>query len=283
MVDCCRPNPPCINFCRLDGHLLKGKGVIINPESGNRYEVLRVLAEGGMSTTYLVYNYAMEKLCVLKEIDSDLSSMAKARELFQREARILKSLSHRGIPLFYDFFASKNYYSLIMEMIYGDSLQMVNPRSEKEAVGWMLQLAKILDYLHNLPKPVIHRDIKPSNLILRHNPEEIVLIDFGAVKEVTQKPGTRIATAGYGSPEQKKGLSYIQSDFYGVGTTLIYLLTRKSPTKFFNPVLNRFVGLEKAGISSPLVEIINFLTQFDYTKRPQSAIALVDLFTQFRK
>ena len=91
-----------------------------------------------------------------------------------------------------------------MEMIYGDSLQMVNPRSEKEAVGWMLQLAKILDYLHNLPKPVIHRDIKPSNLILRHNPEEIVLIDFGAVKEVTQKPGTRIATAGYGSPEQKK-------------------------------------------------------------------------------
>ncbi|MGY6528708.1 MAG: serine/threonine protein kinase [Cyanobacterium sp.] len=278
MVDCCRPNPPCINFCRLDGRLIKGKGVIVNPESGNRYEVLRVLAEGGMSTTYLVYNYTMEKLCVLKEIDSDLSSVAKARELFQREARVLKSLSHGGIPLFYDFFASKNYYSLIMEMVYGESLQKRSPVNEAEAVDWMFQLAKILDYLHNLPRPVIHRDIKPSNLILRHHPEEVVLIDFGAVKEVTLKPGTRIATAGYGSPEQKKGLSFIQSDFYGVGTTLIYLLTRQSPIKFFNPVLNRFVGLEEAGISSRLVEIINVLTQFDYTKRPQSAIALMDLF-----
>lgn len=281
MVDCCRPNPPCVNFCRLDGHLLKGKGVITNPDNGHNYEVLGVLAEGGMSTTYLVYNYALEKLCVLKEIDSELTSVAKARELFQREARILKSLSHRGIPQFYDFFASNNYYSLIMEMIYGESLQMLNPHDEKEAVGWMYQVAKILDYLHSLPQPVIHRDIKPSNLILRHNPREIVLIDFGAVKEVTQKPGTRIATAGFGSPEQKKGLSFIQSDFYAVGTTLIFLLTRKSPTKFFNSVLNRFVGLETAGISAELIEVINFLTQLDPHNRPQSAIALMDLFSQF--
>ncbi len=281
MTDCCRPNPPCVHFCRLDGHSLLGKGKIRNPDNGYEYEVLSVFAQGGMSTTYLVYNYQIKKLCVLKEIDSELASMAKARELFQREARILKSLSHNGVPDFHDFFASENYYSLIMEMIYGDSLQRLIPRNETEAVGWMLELAKILDYLHNLPQPIIHRDIKPSNLILRYHPSQVVLIDFGAVKEVTLKPGTRIATAGFSSPEQKKGLSFIQSDFYALGTTLIYLLTRKSPNKFYSPVTHKFTGLEDAGISPGLVSIINTLTYYSPSDRPSNAIEVIDILTKY--
>jgi serine/threonine-protein kinase len=281
MVKCCRPNPPCINFCRLDGRLISGQGVIRNPDSGYEYEVLKILAQGGMSNTYLVYNYQIGKLSVLKEISSELSSVAKARELFQREARVLQSLEHRGVPKFYDFFATNDYYSLIMEMIYGPSLDKLKPKNQTQAVEWIWQVAKILDYLHQLPHPVIHRDIKPGNLILRYNPQEIVLIDFGAVKEVTVEPGTRIATAGYSSPEQKRGLSYLQSDFYALGTTLIYLLTRQSPSKFYNPALRKFVHLQAVGIPANLVNIISRLTEFDVHNRPENAAEVMSLLQEF--
>jgi len=281
MVDCCRPYPACTHFCRLDGHLLKGKGIIHNPNNGYKYEVLNVFAEGGMGVTYLVFNHQTNNLSVLKEIRSKLSSEEKIRELFQREARVLKSLDNPGIPQFYDFFVSDNHYSLIMEMIYGESLNRINPSTEKEVVGWMWELAKILDYLHNLPQPIIHRDIKPGNLILRHNPKQIVLIDFGAVKEVTLKPGTRITSASFSSPEQKKGLSFIQSDFYALGTTLIYLLTKKSPNRFRDAVTNRFTGLKDSGISDELITIINLLTKYNPFDRPSSAIDVIDMLGEF--
>ncbi len=280
-MKCCRPNPHCRNFCRLDGHLISGEGIIQNPETGYQYEVLKVLAQGGMSTTYLIYNYQVGKLSVLKEINSELSSVAKAKELFQREARVLKSLDHSGIPKFYDFFATDNYYSLIMEMVHGDTLEELQPVNEEQAVEWITQVAKILNYLHQLPHPVIHRDIKPANLILRYYPLEIVLIDFGAVKEVTAAPGTRIATAGYSSPEQKRGLSCLQSDFYALGTTLIYLLTRESPSRFYNPITNKFTGLEDGGISKSLIAVINSLTEFDPANRPQTATEVINLLNNF--
>ena len=60
-MECCRPNPTCLYFCRLDGRLIQGKGVIVNPETGWEYEVLEPLAIGGMSTTYLVYSYYHQK------------------------------------------------------------------------------------------------------------------------------------------------------------------------------------------------------------------------------
>jgi serine/threonine-protein kinase len=280
-VKCCRPNPPCRNFCRLDGHLISGQGIIKNPETGYQYEVLKVLAQGGMSTTYLVYNYQVGKLSVLKEIISELTNVAKARELFKREARVLKSLQHSGIPKFYDFFATDEYYSLIMEMVHGETLEQLEPVNPQKAVEWIIQVANILNYLHQLPHPVIHRDIKPGNLILRYHPSEIVLIDFGAVKEVTAAPGTRIATAGYSSPEQKRGFSCLQSDFYALGTTLIYLLTRESPSRFYNPVANKFVGLEKVGIPPSLVSIILNLTEFEPDKRPQTPVEVINLLTDF--
>ena len=90
-MNCCRPNPACLNFCRLNGKLISGKGVIRNSQNGWEYEVLRILAQGGMSTTYLVYDYQNCKLAVLKAINAELALRAKAREMFQREARISRA------------------------------------------------------------------------------------------------------------------------------------------------------------------------------------------------
>lgn len=270
-MKCCLPNPHCINFCRLDGRLISGQGVIRNPQTGWEYEVIKILAQGGMGTTYLVYNYQIRQLAVLKEMNADMASKAKARELFQREARILQSLNHSGIPRFYDFFWTEQHYTLLMEMVHGYSLTDIRPNNVAQALEWVLQLASILEYLHRRNPPVIHRDIKPGNLILRYHPRELVLIDFGAVKEATAPPGTRIATPGYGAPEQQKGMPCIQSDFYALGTTLVYFLTRQSPTKFYVFSKGRFANLESAGIAPIVINLIETLTAFHPQARPQTA------------
>lgn len=281
-MECCRPNPPCQNFCRLDGRLISGKGFIRNSTGDREYEVLKTIAYGGMSTTYLTYDYHNSRLAVLKEIDSQLAKKAKARELFEREATMLRALECRGIPKFYDFFATEEQYSLVMEMIHGQNLELIQPVDSIQAIDWMLQLCEILDYLHGRNPPIIHRDIKPANLILRYNPREIVLIDFGAVKEATAPPGTRIVTPGYGAPEQQQGIPCIQSDFYGVGTTLIYLLTKQSPRNFFLPRQAKFEGLEAAGIPRSLVKIISVLTALSPLKRPQNAREAISLLQEGR-
>lgn len=281
-MECCRPNPPCRYFCRFNGRLIKGQGVIINPKTSWEYEVLETLAIGGMSTSYLVYSYQHQKLAVLKEINTELAQKAKAREMFQREARILSTLQHPGIPQYYDFFYTNERYSLVMELIHGRDLEQVGNYTIIQAIDWLLDLCDILSYLQTLQPPVIHRDIKPANLIERYHPRQIVLIDFGAVKEATTPPGTRIATPGFGAPEQSTGNPCMQSDFYAIGATLIYFVTKKLPSHFFDLNQQEFVGLEAIGIPQPLVKAITKLTQFYPERRPQNAIAVKELLQQVK-
>ena len=278
-MNCCRPNPACLNFCRLNGKLISGKGVIRNSQNGWEYEVLRILAQGGMSTTYLVYDYQNCKLAVLKAINAELALRAKAREMFQREARILQSLEHPAIPKYYDFFDTQERYSLVMEMIHGKSLDRIPTVTPIQAIEWLLQTSSILDYLHGRNPPLIHRDIKPENLILRYSTGKITLIDFGAVKEATTPPGTKIVTPGYGAPEQQRGTPCVQSDFYSLGTTLIYLLTKRSPSDFYITSKYKFAGLEAVDISPVLVSLIDTLTAFLPEDRPRCATEVSNLLT----
>ncbi|AGY59579.1 serine/threonine protein kinase [Gloeobacter kilaueensis] len=259
---CCENNPGYTRFCRICGRLLISEGVLTNPETGDSYEIISTLAQGGMSTTYLIFNLQNDRLAVLKEIDADLSRKAKARELFLREARVLAELRHPGIPRFYDFFCTEDRYYLVMEMIYGLTLEQLQPRSVSQAVGWMLEVCAVLTYLHERTPPVIHRDLKPANMILRYNPREVVLIDYGAVKEFSNRQGTRIATPGYGPPEQSQGRPCIQSDIYGVAMTLVFLLTRQFPGNLYNIRQRRLLGLDAAGIPADLIAIIDVATAY---------------------
>ena len=279
-MKCCRPNPPCSNFCRLDGRLIKGQGVIVNPDNAREYEVLDTLAIGGMSTSYLVYSYHHQKLAVLKEISTELAQKAKAQAMFQREAKFLSSLQHSGIPQYYDFCYTNERYSLVMELIPGQNLERIQNYTTIEVIDWAIELCDILRYLQSFQPPVIHRDIKPANLILRYHPRQIVLIDFGAVKEATTVAGTRIATPGFGAPEQNTGNPCIQSDFYALATTIICLVTRRLPTSFYDFNQKRFTGLKDIGIPSALAQAIANLTEFNPKNRPQNAIAVKELLQQ---
>ncbi len=226
---CTHPdNPPDTIFCMHCGEPISVSQTIRN------YQILKVLGQGGMGTTYLAWNGS--KLLVLKEMNADMAEIAKAQELFEREAKILQSLHHPGIPEYYDFFVADRRKYLAMELIHGQDLeQYVLSRGAvnlDRAIEWMVQLCDILGYIHAAQPPLIHRDVKPANILVRAIDKRIFLLDFGAVKEIGTLGGTRIGAPDYMAPEQNNGQPRTQSDLYAIGPTLIFLITGRNPTDF---------------------------------------------------
>lgn len=229
-------NPPNNLFCIHCGEPILVQRVV------RQYHILRTLGQGGMGTTYLAWDKARSvagtpQLLVLKEMNADMAKVAKAQELFEREARTLKTLHHSGIPKYYDFFLEAGKKYLAMELIHGQDLEHIvhdgGAVSQEKAIAWMIQTCEVLNYIHNQQPPLIHRDIKPANLMLRAFDRQIIVLDFGAVKEIGTYAGTRIGAEGYCAPEQERGQPLIQSDLYAIGPTLIFLLTGETPFKFF--------------------------------------------------
>ncbi|MGF1673841.1 MAG: protein kinase [Rivularia sp. (in: cyanobacteria)] len=236
------------------------------------YQVLRTLGQGGMGTTYLAWDSigittGRPQLLVLKQMNADMVKIAKAQELFQREADTLGLLSHPGIPKYYDFFVEDKKKYLAMELIHGQDLEKFvyrkGPVTLNQAIEWMIQTCDILDYLHSQNPPLIHRDIKPANLMVRNFDNRIVVLDFGAVKEIGTAPGTRIGAEGYCAPEQERGQPLTQSDLYAVGPTLIFLLTGENPFKFYRQQGRsfRFDVAKVPTITPMLKEVIDKVTE----------------------
>ncbi|MEH2040887.1 protein kinase domain-containing protein [Nostoc sp.] len=236
------------------------------------YQVLRTLGQGGMGTTYLAWDEAgliagMPQLLVLKQMNADMLKIVKAQELFEREAHTLKSLNHPGVPKYYDFFVEGGKKYLAMELIHGQDLEKrvytTGPVTPNQAIAWMIQTCDILDYLHSQSPPLIHRDIKPANLMVRSSENGIVVLDFGAVKEIGTAPGTRIGAEGYCAPEQERGQPLTQSDLYAIGPTLIFLLTGENPFKYYRQRGRnfRFDVAKVPTISSQLRDVIDRVTE----------------------
>ena len=251
-----------------------------------QYQVLRVLGRGGMGTTYLVWNptglsklsgMPDGKLQVLKEMNADVARIPKAQELFEREANTLKTLSHPGIPRYYDFFIEADKKYLVMELIHGQDLEkrvrQQGAVSPQEAIAWMVQVCEVLTYLHTRPTPMIHRDIKPGNLLVRNLDNHIVVLDFGAVKALAIAPGTRIGAEGYSAPEQVQGRPVPQSDLYAIAPTLVFLLTSISPQRFYKKrgKAMRLQLDEEARIPNNLKAVIEQVTAVDVSDRYQTA------------
>lgn len=278
-------NPPNNVFCIHCGQPLRVERQI------RQYQVLQTLGQGGMGTTYLAWvpqipGKKASGLLVLKEMNADMAEIAKAQELFEREARTLKNLNHPGIPQFYDFFVEAGKKYLAMELIHGQDLEKrvdnTGPVLPHQAIDWMIQTCKVLDYIHEQHPPLIHRDIKPANLMVRSLPaqrsaqsrdHQIVVLDFGAVKEIGTPLGTRIGAEGFSAPEQDRGQPVTQSDIYAVGATLIFLLTGESPRKYYQQQGRiYYFSLENVPTITPkLRQVIEKATQPHLRERYQSA------------
>jgi serine/threonine protein kinase, bacterial len=246
----------------------------------HQYQILKTLGKGGMGTTYLAWDTA--KLLVLKEMNADMAEIPKAQELFEREAKILQSLHHPGIPEYYDFFVASGRKYLAMELIHGQDLDLyVMDRGKvtlAQAIEWMRQLCDILGYIHQQQPPLIHRDVKPANILVRTIDRRIFLLDFGAVKEIGTLGGTKIGAPDYMAPEQNNGQPCTQSDLYAIGPTLIFLLTGRNPADFIElqPEGYRF-NLSSVPLVTPALQaLIDKVTQRRVRDRYQTAADLAE-------
>lgn len=224
---------------------------MLNPGDtlNGRYKIITKIGQGGFGQTYTAKDLDsfVHPLLVVKEIVTPPSQnprmMAEIEERFHREAKTLARLGqHPQIPYLFDHFHSEDKFYLIQEYIDGEDLsefigQGKFPLNESEVVQLLKDVLEALKVIHQ--QNIIHRDLKPSNLRRRFQDGKIVLLDFGAVKELnslnfdpeeTSITVTKaIGTPGYMSPEQQTGNPQLNSDLYSLGMICIQALTGVHP------------------------------------------------------
>ncbi len=202
-----------------------------------KYEIKEKLGSGGFGTTYLATGLSNNADVVIKTLNLSKLEDWKALDLFEREIKILKNLSHPHIPKYLDSFEIENEgFVLVQEYIAGTSLQQIieskKKLSEPEIINWLTQILDVCVYLHNLHPPVIHRDITPKNILLNKE-EKAYLIDFGTVQDVlnsSQAGNTMAGTFGYAPLEQFVGKALPASDLYGLGMTCLAVASGLDPS-----------------------------------------------------
>jgi serine/threonine protein kinase len=249
-----------------------------------RYEVQRQLGKKAGRRTLLTRDLQTQELVVVKLLTFDDEFQWHDLKLFEREAETLKSLSHPAIPRYLDYFEldTPNYkgFALVQSYIPAESLetQLKAGRSfnEQEVKQLATALLQILKYLHSQQPPVIHRDIKPSNILLTNrsgnNVGDVYLVDFGSVQTIVRSNSTMTVVGSYGymPPEQFSGKATPASDLYGLGATLIYLVTGQHPADL--PQDDLVIQFEEfANISHSFSSWLRKMTQPILSKRLASA------------
>lgn len=259
------------------------------PPLGGRYQIVQPLGAGGFGRTFRAQDLHMpgRPPCVIKQLSPQVSTaedLQVARRLFDTEAQVLYQLgSHPQIPALLAHFVENQEFYLAQEFINGHSLAEElsgHPWTEAQVVAFLGDLLGVLAFVH--AKGVIHRDLKPSNLMRRQGDGRIVLIDFGAVKQVnTQLPSRgsglshtiSIGTQGYMPSEQLAGRPQFSSDLYAVGILGIQALTGCAPTDLHpHPQSGELDWRGYAPQRSPaLLDFLDCLVRYDFRSRYRHA------------
>lgn len=221
-----------------------------------KYEIIKILGQGGMGTVYLCKNSRLGNLWAVKEINSHWKSKVD----FLAEPNILKNLSHIGIVRIIDIFYEGDNLYIVEDYIEGKTLKEYvdanGPLSSELVKNISLQLCSILDYLHSFNPPIIYRDLKPSNIMLTPY-NKVVLIDFGIARtyKESQEGDTMIlGSKGYIAPEQLVNIqSNAQTDIYSLGVTMFFMLTGRSISLATEPM---FEENYPEHVDKSLVEVI---------------------------
>jgi len=183
-----------------------------------------------------VWDILLEIRRVLKRIPLSKEGQWEAAV---REMAALGQIHREGIPVLADVFYEEGSVCLIMEYMRGvpleEKVRREGPIEEREAVGYAVQAARLLHFLHTFTPGVIHGDLKPANLMLQGG--KISLLDFGGAVflrgqgwEGTGDCRGICYTPGYGAPELlKDGAISVRSDIYALGAVLFYLVTGERP------------------------------------------------------
>ena len=260
--------------------------LIGNRAIDSRYEILKLLTTGGMSSQiYLALDRKLNRQWAIKKVRKDSSETSA---MLMAEADIMKSLDHPMLPRIVGIEEDRDYFYIIMDFIQGENLKTVlkaeGPQDQDTVVLWGIRLCDVLSYLHS--KGIIYRDMKPANIMLTPD-GNIKLIDFGIAREYKEgasEDTTALGTEGYAAPEQYEGQggqTDARTDVYGMGITLFQLLTNVNPATYKENIFS--IRVLNPSLSSGLDKIILKATNRDPDKRFQTAAEMKTALINYRK
>ncbi len=207
-----------------------------------RYEIVQLLGEGGMSYVYKANDKQLKRTVAIKTLKPNYVQQEKFVERFKREAQTAANLNHPNIVQIFDWGIGDEPF-FVMEYIEGNTLTSIIAKRRTISLNDVLfigaQVSSGLQAAHS--KGLVHRDIKPGNIMI--TPEgKVKVTDFGIVSlqneesDIT-KTGSILGTASYISPEQAQGKPVSkQSDLYSLGTVLYELITGRPPFEGDTPI-----------------------------------------------
>ncbi|NUP51854.1 MAG: serine/threonine protein kinase [Catenulispora sp.] len=210
---------------------------------GDRYRLVERIGRGGFGEVYRAHDESLGRAVAVKTLRATEASMTAGRAFlarFEREARVMASLRHPAIVTVHDRGVHQGIAYVVMELLSGPDLGTVQqgrpPLPVGEVLGYAVQAASAVEYLHGLAEPVVHRDLKPANLVLDGGAGVVKLCDFG-IAAVLAPELTRMTQAGqlmgtpiFAAPEQVRGETATPAwDVFSFGTVLYSLVAGTSP------------------------------------------------------
>jgi serine/threonine-protein kinase len=254
---CGRLYPDDAGFCPADGQELYSATQVpvqsddADPRIGSllcqRYQVRRVVADGGMGRVYEALDMVAQRNVAVKVLHPDVARDEVAVERFKREFEVSKQLPHEHIVEVTDFQpTSDGSYALVMEFLYGEELRATLKRQKvirpARLARMLSHVALGLDPAH--ANKLVHRDLKPDNLFLCQTTvgDIVKLLDFGSVKDKTSTAkkltvmGTTIGSPYYMAPEQAQGLDTLdhRADVWALSAIAFECITGTVPFKGVN-------------------------------------------------
>ncbi|WP_199249048.1 serine/threonine-protein kinase [[Phormidium] sp. ETS-05] len=200
------------------------------------YQVERELGRNraGGRITYLATATSTQQGVVIKQFQFAVASSDwSGYKAHEREIEVLRSLNHPGIPRYLDSFEMEDGFCMVQEYKPADSLAVKRSFAAEEVKEIAIKALQILVYLQSQTPPIIHRDVKPENILVDKK-LNVYLVDFGFARagdgEIAHSSMVK-GTMGFMPPEQlfNRQLT-LASDLYGLGATLICLLTGTKST-----------------------------------------------------
>lgn len=250
--DCGRLYPVDAGFCPVDGQQLVNASqapVIASAQDAKvgaavcgRYQVRRVVADGGMGRVYEALDLESRRNVAVKILHPEVANDSVAVERFRREFDVSKLLNHEHVVEVFDFQPTDDgSYALVMEFLYGEELRSALKREgvlpAARIVRMLAQLAVGLDAAH--AQRLVHRDLKPDNIFLcqTRDGDIVKILDFGSVKDKADNAkkltviGTTIGSPFYMAPEQAQGLDTLdhRADVWALAAITYECLTGAVP------------------------------------------------------
>jgi serine/threonine-protein kinase len=259
----------------------------------NRYELIRIIANGGMGTIYEGLDTRLDRKVAVKIMHSHLAQDEEFITRFIREAKAAASLSHPNIVNVMDQGWNQSGIPavfLVMELVEGQTLrELIASKgnfSVSETINYLAPVVSALAAAHQIG--IVHRDIKPENILISHD-GRIKIADFGLARgtnlgqTMTAEASVILGSVSYLSPEQvQRGISDARSDIYSIGVMAFEMLTGKRPHISDSPLQIAYMHVNEdipkvstKGIKIPkeLDELIFASTSRNPDDRPKDATA----------